>query len=63
MVTAETAIKDWLTRAEAMSRLECTHKAITLMVEQGLIRRRQVPGHRRYWREDVERIAAPPKPA
>jgi hypothetical protein len=63
MKTAEQAAFRWLTRAECMARLECGEKAFQMMVADGLIHRRTVPGTRRYWREDVERLASPPPAA
>jgi hypothetical protein len=60
-VTEET--NDWLTRQECLRLLECTQPSFTEIVSRGLVRRRDVPGHRKYWREDVERLASPPDAA
>jgi hypothetical protein len=51
---------DWLTQAEVRQALQCTPQSLTRMVERGLIRRRDIPGRRRYWREDIEKLAEQP---
>ena len=63
MNVIEKSTNKWLTRRECLGLLECTLPSFVMMVDQGLIRRREVPGHRRYWREDVERLSLPPSAA
>lgn len=57
------AVYDWLTREECLTKIQCSPSAFQRMVVAGHVRDRKAGGRRRYWREDVERIAAPPKPA
>ncbi len=63
MITTEKPVMNWLTQAETCALLQCTQWTLKRFVVGGMIRRRQIPGHRRYWREDVERLAAPPPAA
>jgi hypothetical protein len=63
MHMAEQITSDWLTARECVELLQCTPYSFFTMVKAGQIRKRDMPGYRRYWREDVERLAAPPKPA
>ncbi len=61
-MTTKAATKyEWLTREEAMILLECSKTAFFRLVGLELIRTRDF-GHRRYWREDVERLAVPSTP-
>jgi hypothetical protein len=54
---------DWLTTKECLRLLHCTYFSFRKMVAAEQIRRRDVGGYRRYWREDVERLASPPDAA
>ncbi len=60
MQTTDTKTKAWLTREEAIARLECSVSAFLRLVEAGRIRARDF-GHQRYWRLDIEREAVPPE--
>lgn len=64
MCTAASATTfDWLTRRECVALLQCSQSAFWRLVADGRIRKRDITTLRRYWREDVERLAAPPRPA
>lgn len=52
----------WLTRVEAIEILQVSPFTFVGLVKEGRIRKRDT-GRRRYWREDIERIAAPPPAA
>jgi hypothetical protein len=49
----------WVSRAQALKLLELPSKAFSALVKTGKIRTRRVASNRRYWREDVERLAQP----
>jgi hypothetical protein len=63
MAEVASATLNWLTRDECVATLQCSLSAFRRMVLKGHITDRKVGGRRRYWREDVERIAAPPNNA
>jgi hypothetical protein len=58
----ETRRETWVSRSEAAAILQCSLTTFIGLVNEGRIRTRDF-GHRRYWREDVERLAAPPPAA
>jgi excisionase family DNA binding protein len=57
-----TSQQEWLTPGEVCQLLNCSRASLRVMVQAGSIRRRnsEVASYRRYWRADVERLAAPP---
>jgi hypothetical protein len=59
---AEREVEDvkWLTTKECVALLSCSSWAFQNIVREGLIRKREFGGYRRYWRLDVERLALPP---
>ncbi len=63
MHMAAPTMHEWLSTRECLRLLGCSYYSFRVMVADGLIRRRDVPGYRRYWRADVERLAAPPDTA
>lgn len=52
----------WLTRDEVLAILQCSAQTLWKLIREGQVRTRGF-GHRRYWREDVERLASPPDTA
>lgn len=63
MAILQSTKNEWLTRRECLRLLECTHPTFSALVASGRVRRREGCGYRQYFRKDVEKIAAPPKPA
>jgi prophage antirepressor-like protein len=58
-----TTQEDWLSAQEVCDILGCNRPGLAVMVERGAIRKRntEVVSLRRYWRTDIERLAAPPE--
>lgn len=63
-MSVDTKKSEWVSRSEALRILECSRTLFLRLIDEGAIRCRDM-GHKRYWREDVERLSAPPnnKPA
>ncbi len=51
----------WLTRSEAIAAIQCSPVTFAGLLRMGRIRTRDF-GFKRYWAEDVRRLANPPEP-
>lgn len=57
-MTKSATPSEWLRLAEAVERLNYSHDTVRRWADAGHIRSARTPGgQRRFWREDVERIA------
>ena len=48
----------WMTAKEVISVLECSRDYLVVLVQNGVIKRRETGAHRRYLRTDVEKLIA-----
>lgn len=60
MKTVQSTESKWLTAKECIRLLDCDHRKLKAILAENNVRQRDGCGYRRYWREDVERVSAPP---